>query len=67
MYGWLKETPMNGDFKWERQLAMLVRAKAVEKSVILFLWGIQTTLEAEAGRLIRCLFCGVHLLIAQVM
>ena len=67
MCEWLKETLMNGGFQWEWQLAMLVRAKAVEKGVILFLWGIQTTLEAEAGRLIQCLLRGTHKLIAQVM
>ena len=67
MCGLLKETSMTCDFKWERSLTLLILSKALEKNVTPFIWGLQTTLESEARRLIKCLLSVPHLLIAQVM
>ena len=67
MCGLLKEILMTCDFEWERRLTLLILSKALKKNVTPFLWGLQAILESEARRLIKCLLCVPHLLIAEVM
>ena len=53
--------------QWERRLTVLVRVKVLDKNVIPFLYDLQTTLEAEAGKSMECLLFGTHQFISQVM
>ena len=47
-------------------LRMGAATTALERNVISFLWGLQTTSEAEARKSMQCLLCGTHQLIAKL-